>query len=353
MTPLAFVPNHGFFPRTFPAKHTSPVVKQRPRFVAVAKVKSADAMEFFQHREGKWDSWRVTHHLAFKRSESGESRISMQCLDREDERIISLCKDWDVDPSLAQGGCYVTWRATMAWDQEGENHEGSTVFALVPEDDDIRKGKILRDRGYAEIVPIAGTYFLDENDNLNLETPYEGGAVDEQFAFDGPDVVNRVSTVRRFGGFSTATFSTERRVGSDVVADVEDSEDIEALFEELSFFGGIMKTEQQESKSTLVGANRFGDKSNMSGPAANSAFGSGFSNPMTVNSDEKPSVNSAFGSGFGGSANGSGGGGDGISEAAMAAAQKAGIDLSKIPPSMREDFVASFNDEGEKGGKGQ
>lgn len=314
--------------------------------IAMTAVKSADAMDFFRHRQGSWSSWRVTHHLAFRRSESGESTIQMKVLDPTDERIASLCRDWDVDPTSAQGGCYVTWKATMAWDQEGENHEGETVFALVPEKDNIRKGRILRDRGYAEIVPIAGTYDLDDSDDLNLSTPYDGGAVEEKFSFDGPDIVNRLSTVKRFGGYSTATFATERRVGSagPAVWDEEkEGKSVEELVAELMVDGPgvLIDTVDEVEESSAGGAGLMGK----------GRFGAGLG--RAANGGAKPSSQSAFGSGFssGAASKGNGeedgakseeNGTNGLSGEVMDAAEKAGIDLAKVPPSMREDFVASF-----------
>lgn len=331
--PMAFIPQSNFIPRTSfssPVVHPKPNVCRRGRVFATG-VKSGDAMEFFRHREGEWDSWRVTHHLAFRRSESGESRIRMHCLDKEDERVIQLCKDWEVDPSLAQGGCYVSWKATMAWDQEGENHEGSTVFALVPNSDNIREGRILRDRGYAEIVPIAGTFNLDDEDDLCLDTPYEGGAVEERFSFDGPDTVNRVSTVRRFGGFSTATFSTERRV-----MEKEEEEEEKYSVEDIEQLMGKMRRFDDLGTSTEgdFGAGQFGPKL-------------GKNRFATVNSQAKPSTNSAFGSGFssGPSEQNDNGSVEGVNDRTVEAAKKAGVDLSKIPPSMRDDFVASFQED--------
>lgn len=310
----------------------------RVRIVATG-VESADAMQFFRHREGTWDSWRVTHHLAFRRAESGESKISMKCLEKTDERVVSLCNDWKVDPMKAQGGCYVTWMATLAWDKEGENHEGSTVFALVPDEDDIRKGRILRDRGYAEIVPIAGTYALDEHGNLKLNTPYEGGEVVETFSFDGTDIVNRVSTVCRFGGFSTATFATETRIreGEEEESTGEDYsvEEIEEMLQDMSFFRGEVSEEdiakeEVKKRTQFVGAGRWGTRNVTGKPSANSAFASSFGGgaarePSTPISNAKADDI-----------------GSDISKKALDAAQQAGIDLSKVPPSMRKDFAASF-----------
>jgi hypothetical protein len=172
-------------------------------------------MEFFQHSAGRWRSKRTTHHLAFRRSEMGESEIEVKALAAQDAAIIELCESHQVDPILAVGGCCVTWAASMGWDQEGENHEGRTVFALVPDAEQPRSGQLLRDRGYAEIVSVVGHYLMDNDGGLVLTTEYDIMSSIERFWFPSPNVRVRSSTVKRMGGFSTATFCTETRVLSD------------------------------------------------------------------------------------------------------------------------------------------
>ena len=326
--------------------------RRSPSQVSMSVLKSADAMEFFRHREGTWESWRVTHHLAFRRAEMGESLITMQCLKPDDTRIEELCRDHDVNPSHSMGGCYVTWRATMAWDQEGENHEGSTIFALVPDEGSQgRSGKILRDRGYAEIVPIAGTFQMDDNDDFCLETPYEGGAVKERFAFDSPDVVNRTSTVQRFGGVATATFSTEVRVNCREELGKLDDEELENVLEDVLLFGArpsIAEMEKHQKESSASAGILSGSKARFAAqaaaakegrkPSVNSAFDSAFE------TTSPPSVNSAFSSGFGGNSQQGNAATEETDEVAIAA-KKAGIDLSKVPPSMREEFEKSLEKE--------
>ena len=171
-----------------------------------------DAKEFFQQSAGKWRSQRTTHHLPFRRAESGGSDISVEFLDANDDRIAAICQMHDVDPQTAIGGAFVSWDGSMAWDKENEDHKGTTVFALIPTAQDARKGKLLRERGYAEIVPVAGEYQMDEEDGLVLITEYETMSIIERFWFVNPDLRLRSSTVKRFGGFNTATFCAESRV---------------------------------------------------------------------------------------------------------------------------------------------
>ncbi len=175
-----------------------------------------DAMEFFRLSAGRWQSTRTTHHLAFKRSELGESEILVETLAADDPEIITLCQMHEIDPSLSIGGSRVRWLGTMAWDREGEeNHEGKTVFAIVPETDNPRKGRLLRERGYAEIVPVVGLFHMDDEDGLVLTTEYETMSSTERFWFASDNMRMRTSTVKRFGGFSTASFCAEVRVDAE------------------------------------------------------------------------------------------------------------------------------------------
>ena len=117
-----------------------------------------DAREFFQRSAGTWRSLRTTHHLPFRRAESGNSEILVKYLAAEHDKVIEICQLHGVDPSLTVGGAFVSWNGEMDWDKEDDFHQGTTVFSLVPDPDNPKQGQLLRERGYAEIVPIAGRY---------------------------------------------------------------------------------------------------------------------------------------------------------------------------------------------------
>ena len=170
-----------------------------------------DGLTFFQNSSGKWKSQRTTHHLPFRRAETGGSEIKVETLEKNDAKIIEICEMHAFSPELSVGGSYVTWDGAMQWDKDDENHQGETVFALIPDENNPQKGKLLRERGYAEIVPVAGEYHLDHEDALVLTTEYETMTISERFWFVSDDIRLRVSTVQRFGGFNTATFCIEVR----------------------------------------------------------------------------------------------------------------------------------------------
>ena len=191
-----------------------------------------DAMEFFVSSAGEWRSQRSTHHLAFRQAEIGDSNIQVTALGADDERVAQICKMHEVDPSRAAGGAFVTWHGTMAWDKDDENHQGSTVFAIVPDPENPRQGLMLRERGYAEITPVAGRFEMDDEDALLLITEYETMSSIERFWFATPNVRMRTSAVKRFGGFSTSTFCTEVRVEpqSDAAAESAQKEPVASEF---------------------------------------------------------------------------------------------------------------------------
>ena len=177
-----------------------------------------EVVDFFERSAGRWRSQRTTHHLAFRRAEVGDSEISVFALGASDPEVQELCRFHEVDPALAVCGSRVSWQGTMGWDRDNEGgHEGKTIFAIVPDQDDPLRGCLLRERGYAEIMPVVGRYHLDAEGGLNLTTEYETMSSIERFWFANSGLRLRTSTVKRFGGFSTASFCSEARLPHDQV----------------------------------------------------------------------------------------------------------------------------------------
>ncbi|MFN9694229.1 MAG: phycobiliprotein lyase [Synechococcaceae cyanobacterium] len=170
----------------------------------------ADAISFFRLSCGRWRSQRSSHHLLHRRAEPGGSFIEVVELEPRDGRLVASASLHGCDPERLVGGCRVTWNGTMAWDKEGEAHEGESVFGLIPTDERGRAGLLLRDRGYAETSPVAGRFAMDDRDGLLLTTSYETMDTLERFCFAGPDVRLRTSTVE--GLSNTASFCVETRI---------------------------------------------------------------------------------------------------------------------------------------------
>ena len=136
------------------------------------------------------------------------------------------------------GGCWVRWSASMAWDKAGEDHTGESVIGLIPTDERGRAGILLRDLGYAEKAPASSLFSMDERDGLLLSTEYETMSVWERFAFAGPDVRVRSSTVE--GLSNNTSFCIETRCetsGSDKPSATAQSADSTSAEPALSLLG--------------------------------------------------------------------------------------------------------------------
>ena len=167
--------------------------------------------EFFELSAGKWFSHRTSHHLAFKQAEDGKSDIVIETLPADHPEVVKLCEQYEINPNHASCGARVTWNGTMEWDEE--KHTGSTVLVTVPDEDNPSSGKLLREMGYAEKAPVAGTYKMGSDGALTLTTEYETMWSEERLWFASPNLRMRVSVLKRFGGFSMASFTSEIRMG--------------------------------------------------------------------------------------------------------------------------------------------
>lgn len=171
-----------------------------------------DIVEFFDLSAGKWFSQRTSHHLAFKQSEAGKSELQIDMLAKDDPAVIQLCEQYSFNPAEALCGARVTWTGTMEWDKE--KHEGSTVLVPVADPNNPMEGKLLRELGYAEKAPVAGRYVMGSDEALTLITEYETMYSEERLWFASPNLRLRTSILKRFGGFSLASFCSEIRTGN-------------------------------------------------------------------------------------------------------------------------------------------
>jgi phycoerythrin-associated linker protein len=166
-------------------------------------------MDFFRQSEGQWMTQRTSHHLAFRQSENGRSTLQITALTAEDPRVVSTCQMHAVDPALAAGGARVCWSGEQDWDNE--DYKGDVILVPVPDPEDPSRGRLLRDQGYAEKVPVVGHYRMEPDGAMVLVTAYEMTESEERLWFASPNLRLRTSVVKRFGGFSMASFCSEIR----------------------------------------------------------------------------------------------------------------------------------------------
>ncbi|GCA77717.1 putative phycoerythrobilin lyase CpeS [Microcystis aeruginosa NIES-2520] len=171
-----------------------------------------DIRQFVELSLGRWRSQRSAHHLAFTHFEQVKSTIDIVPLKKEEQEVIDLCKSYDIDANFASNPFRMSWQGESDWDDES-TFEGTTILIPIPDENNPRSGRLLRDQGYAETIPSIGRYHFQEDGTFVLLTEYERATAEEKIWFVNPNFRLRVSLIKTSEGTGvvTASFSSEIR----------------------------------------------------------------------------------------------------------------------------------------------
>jgi CpeS-like protein len=172
--------------------------------------------DFFQQSAGKWVSQRTSHHPEFKQPQGGRSDFYIEALAADDPAVIQLCQAHGVDAALALAGVRTRWDGTM--EQNQGKRAGSTLLVALSSS---------YPQGVASAQPNQGTllqpadadsaivsrYVMGDDDALTLIAESPTFYSEERLWFASPNLRLRTSTLKRSGGFSTASFCSEIRMG--------------------------------------------------------------------------------------------------------------------------------------------
>ncbi|MBW4470574.1 MAG: phycobiliprotein lyase [Stenomitos rutilans HA7619-LM2] len=170
-------------------------------------------MDFFRKSEGIWFTQRTVHHFDAVADQSGESKLYVQVVAADDPRIKQVCEPQGVDPAFAVGGASFMWQEHQ--DNQAPNAERAAVLVDVPDDETGRSGKLLRNQGYVEKIPVVSRYWFGKDGILTIDTDYDQNQGQERCWFITDDFRVRVSTVRAINGVYMMTYCSERRFVSD------------------------------------------------------------------------------------------------------------------------------------------
>ncbi len=167
--------------------------------------------EFFELSIGRWRSQRSGHHLAFAHFEEVLSNIDIESLSTDDPAVLAICHLYDTDPASITHPFRMTWEGESDWDDKPI--AGSTVLVPIPDIENPNRGKLLRDKGYAETIPAVAKYHLSDDSIFTLLTEYELAAAEERIWFANPNLRFRVAMIKTSDGkgVTTASFSSEIR----------------------------------------------------------------------------------------------------------------------------------------------
>ncbi|WP_341529180.1 phycobiliprotein lyase [Nostoc sp. UHCC 0302] len=167
--------------------------------------------KFFELSIGRWRSQRSAHHLAFAHFEEVLSNIDIESLATDDPAVLDICKLYEIDPATITHPFRMTWEGQSDW--EDKPLAGTTVLVPIPDLENPSKGKLLRDKGYAETIPAIAKYHLGDDGIFTLLTEYDLAAAEERIWFANPNLRFRVAMIKTSDGkgITTASFSSEIR----------------------------------------------------------------------------------------------------------------------------------------------
>lgn len=176
-------------------------------------VPSMTMMDFFRKSEGVWFTQRTVHHFDAVTDESGESKLYVEVVEADDPRIALVCEAQGVDPAIARGGASFMWQPHEA--NQAPNPDQAAVLVDIPDDETGQSGRLLRNQGYVEKIPVISRYWFGRDNILTIDTDYESNQGQERCWFITDNFRVRVSTVRMVNGVYLMTYCSERRWVSD------------------------------------------------------------------------------------------------------------------------------------------
>lgn len=166
-------------------------------------------MEFFRKSEGKWYTERSVHHFDIVSDESGESNLIVKVIEQNDPRVKEVCEAQKIDPALAKGGGSFSWQDNLEEKEPNPNY--AAILIDVPDDETGRSGKLIRNKGYVDGLPVISRYWFGEDGILTINTDYDNNQGQERCWFLTDDFRVRVSTVQMLNGVSLMAYCSERR----------------------------------------------------------------------------------------------------------------------------------------------
>jgi CpeS-like protein len=172
-------------------------------------------MDFFRKSEGVWFTQRTVHHFDLVGDESGESNLYIQMIVADDPQVKAICEKQGINPSKARGGASFMWQENK--DTAAPNPEQAAVLIDIPNDETGQSGKLLRNQGYVEKIPVVSRYWFGQDGILTIDTEYDKNQGQERCWFINDDFRVRVSTIRMMNGVYLMTYCSERRCLSEEV----------------------------------------------------------------------------------------------------------------------------------------
>jgi len=149
--------------------------------------------DFIDESIGEWKSIRSTHTLAFQEFENTNSSLIISYQNIESEEILEIKKrfTFSKDQSFA---IKISWRSISEWTNENQSQASQTILIFVPKDE--YTGTLIKDKGYAELIPSSSRYFMEDSKTFNIRSEYNATISEEKIWFLSDNVRSRYSVIK-------------------------------------------------------------------------------------------------------------------------------------------------------------
>ena len=153
--------------------------------------------EFINQSIGEWKSIRSSHSLAFQEFENSISKIVIRDIGIKNTKAVELLEKYNFSLTPSITAISIKWQTISDWEEDKRNVKDESILLFLPKDKN--SGIVLRNKGYTENAISSSTYFVDENNNLNLKTTYSSTVSEERICFLSTHIRSRFSVIRNLG----------------------------------------------------------------------------------------------------------------------------------------------------------
>jgi phycoerythrin-associated linker protein len=165
--------------------------------------------EFLEQCAGNWFSQRTSYHLNKTQVDNSKSDLTIERLSQDNSEIISLCQQYQINPSDTLGGTKTRWDNSADWGKPKQN--GFAIVVFIPDRDNSSVGKILQTAATPAKTAAMGRYVLGNDEALTLILEAEKNYLEERIWFGSPNVRLRTSLAKNANSFSRTVFYSEIR----------------------------------------------------------------------------------------------------------------------------------------------
>lgn len=161
--------------------------------------------KFLDLSAGKWFSQRTNYFLDQDKSVSSKADLTIELLQSDDSRAITLCNKHRLDSNLIVGGTVQSWDTSVDWGKTKQ--VGSATILLVKDPENDNTGKLIR----PEDTKVCGHYVLGEDEALTLVIDTDEMYAEERQWFGSDNFKMRTTVVKFSDGKQQTSFYSEIR----------------------------------------------------------------------------------------------------------------------------------------------